>query len=195
MDRRFFDPLYKAAVAGIRLTFERVVRKRAPERVCGFCVYSDDDAQSLCTISATREALQDPRTFFYTGGWPYDSDESACLDDAGEQQDRAHAEFKRRYDALFETDSARYWPLWEQYRMGVFETLVSAMQAVAAAGGFGDRAARDRLFVYFDITDSGVPPATFREWARRLNTPTMYGEFLKGQDAEIIRDWERWRRS
>jgi Domain of unknown function (DUF4303) len=195
MDRQFFAPFHEAAVAGVGATFDRVVSNRAPERVCGFCIYSDDDAQSICTISCTRESLQDRRNFFYTGGWPYDSEGIAGLHTASVELGRCYSEFKRRYEALYTTDSDRYWLLWQQYRMGVFDTLVSAMQVVAEADGFGTPAARDQLFVYFDITDSEVDATRFQEWARRLNTPRMYGEFLKGQESEIIRDWDSWRRS
>src|SRR4051812_2966916 len=126
MDSQFFAALSKTATAGIATTFERVIRKRPSEHICGFCIYSDDDAQSLCTISCTREGLQDPRNFFYTSGWPYDYDEIQCLSEAQNEQSKSYEEYKRRYEGLYESNRNEYWPLWEQYRLGVFETLVTA---------------------------------------------------------------------
>ena len=195
MDKEFFAALYGAAIAGIKETFERVVRKHVDERVCGFCIYSDSDAQSLCTTSATREALGHPKNFFCTSGWPYDWDAIKCLDAAQEEQSKCYAAFTNRYRALEETDSPEYWPLWCQYREGVFETLVSAMQEVVRSGGFGEETARDQIFLCVETTDPGWEENLFPEWARRLNTPKMFGEYQLDQQSTIIRDWEAWRRT
>jgi hypothetical protein len=64
--------------------------------------------------------------------------------------------------------------------MGVLKTIVSAMQAAAESGGFGDLGTRDRLFIYFDITDSELATTTFEVWARRFNTSKMAIEFQQG---------------
>jgi hypothetical protein len=194
MDKEFFAALYTAAVAGIKDTFERVVRKHVNERVCGFCIYSDSDAQSLCTISATREALGGPRNFFCTSGWPYDYDEIKCLDAAQEEQSKCYTEFMRRYGKLWDSDSDEYWPLWCNYRDGVFETHVAALAESVRSGTFGDAAARDQIFLCYDVTDPGSEEAMFPEWICRLNTPKMFSEYQKGAASEIARNWEMWLR-
>jgi uncharacterized protein DUF4303 len=195
MDKEFFAALYGAAIAGIKETFERVVRKHVDERVCGFCIYSDSDAQSLCTTSATREALGHPKNFFCTSGWPYDWDEIKGLDAAQEEQSKSCTEFHNRYGTLWDnTDRDKYWERWHQYKDGVFETLVSAMQEVVRIGGFGEETARDQIFLCFETTDPGWEENLFPEWARRLNTPKMFSEYQLDQQSTIIRNWEAWLR-
>lgn len=179
IDRKYFTAFHNATAEAARLAFEYIAKKHKPERVCGFCMYSDDDAQSLVTSAVTSEALDVPQNLFYVNSWPYSADESGCLKKAYAAQAAIWKEVKQQYDHLHDEDPDSYWSGWTQHRLKVIETIVSAMQTAAENGAFGNQKARDSVFICFDITDSELAQESFEAWAKRLNTPKMFAEFLR----------------
>lgn len=158
---------------GIAKTFRKAIKDHAPEFVYGFCIYTDDDAGSLCCIVSTREALTDQQSYYWTNGWPYDHAGHQTLRAAQRLLSKAWDQYMNGPAKLYDWDDDRYWKLATRFKESVFKTMLDAMRAAKRDGVFGTLAERRRRFIIFDISDSQRAEDNRVAWSRKLNVASV----------------------
>ena len=82
------------------------------------------------------------------------------------------------YEQCSDFDNDDHWH--EQFRSRAYLLLVSCLEQLVAEGYFSSDAPEPFVAVW--VVDSDVPNTRARSWAKRLNSPTMYHQFVSWLD-------------
>lgn len=166
---------FKAQVKqGAAHAFDAISADHPGEQIYAFAVYSDDCAMTICPAANSEEAYSeksrgaDPSYLVYyrwnTGDWAYEFEHVEMLDGAYAMlQDLRQAMGEEAY--------------YKGVRNDVFRTMVAALEELNMENVFGTGAARERITVFFTISDGG------EEWEAysvpRCNPPAVAERFLR----------------
>ncbi|MEU6015211.1 DUF4303 domain-containing protein [Streptomyces sp. NPDC047515] len=148
-----------------RAAFKSIVGTQAEEDYCGFALYSDADAVTVCCSVNTRAHLaraqaEDPDNSEYYLWSPAEW----ALEGIG------HEHFAALCRRLF-ADGEEY----VQRREAVYEACVTALESLVDDGVFGTGTEHVVVFAVSDFED----PVREAEWIRRLNPPGQAGQFAR----------------
>jgi hypothetical protein len=155
-----------------RAAFVGLCEVRAAEEYCGYALYSDASAMTVCCAANTHSHLarvvaEDPDEADYyewtPGEW--------ALEGVAARQfalicQRLRAAGPHADDAEF-----------ARFRDTVYETCVAVLESLAADGTFGQGTGHVVVFAVSDPDDED-PPREVR-WARRLNPPDQADRFAR----------------
>ena len=165
-----------------RAAFAGLIDAHPEADFCGYALYSDASAMTVCCAVNTRSHL-------------------ARLE--AEAEDPAEAEYYRWTPAEWSmegTTAEQFAPISRRlrtedrpdgefvgFRDGVYEACVAALESLVAEGAFGAGAGVDAdadHVVVFAVSDpDDLDPALEREWMRRLNPPGQADRFARWRDA------------
>jgi hypothetical protein len=172
-DPEWLDRFKAEVKQGAARAFEAISADHPGEQIYAFAVYSDDGAMTVCPAANSEEAYAEksrgagPSDLMYyrwnTGDWAYEFEHVEVFDGACEMlNDLRQAMGEEAYYTL---------------REDVFRTMVAALEELNVEGAFGMGAARERITVFFTISDGG------EEWeaysAPRCNPPAVTERFLR----------------
>ncbi len=156
-----------------RETFVGLINARPSADYCGYALYSDASAMTVCCAVNARSHLaqlqsEDPAEAKYYQWSPAEwsmenvtAERFAPISRRLRTEDRPDAEFRR-------------------FRDGVYEACVAALESLVAAGIFGTGADHVVVFAVSDPDD--LDPALEAEWVRRLNPPDQADQFARWRD-------------
>lgn len=158
--------------------FNAICADHSGEEIYAFALYSDDGAMTVCPAANSEEALArtvrasesaDPSELSYlrwgTGEWAYEFEGVDFFDDA-------RAILNRLLESVDESE-------FESFRDEVFEATVAALEACEAAGVFGVGAGRNKITVFFTVSDSEGAEHWEEYSVRRVNPPEVAERFLR----------------
>jgi hypothetical protein len=159
---------------GAARAFQAISADHPDEQIYAFAVYSDDAAMTVCPAANSEEAYAEkisgakPANLAYyrwnTGDWAYEFEHVEALDGA-------YTMLNDLRQAMGEDE------FYERAREDVFRTMVAALEELNAENVFGTGAARERITVFFTLSDDG------EEWeaysAPRCNPPAVAERFLR----------------
>lgn len=160
-----------------RAVFTGLIDTHPDADYCGYALYSDASAMTVCCAANTRSHLaqlqaEDPADAEYYQWSPAEwsmegvaAEWFAPISRRLRTEDRPEEEFTR-------------------YRDGVYEACVAALETLVAAGTFGMGADHVVVFAVSDPDD--LDPALEAEWMRRLNPPDLADRFARLRDTAPV---------
>jgi hypothetical protein len=173
-DPEWLDRFKAQVKQGAARAFKAISADHPGEQIYAFAVYSDDGAMTVCPAANSEEAYSeksrcaDPSDLVYyrwnTGDWAYEFEHVEAFDGACAMlNDLRQAMGEEAY--------------YEGVRNDVFRTMVAALEELNGENVFGTGAARERITVFFTISDGG------EEWEAysvpRCNPPAVAERFLR----------------
>ncbi len=163
-----------------RAAFAGLLDARPAADYCGYALYSDAGAMTVCCAANTvshlaRLRAQDPTEAEYYEWTPA---EWALEGVAAEQ----FASICRRLAATGPDDDGA---TFTQFRDSVYEACVAALESLVAAGTFGP--GTDHVVVFAVSDPDEENPAREAEWLRRLNPPDQADRFTRWREAASAR--------
>ncbi|MFG2629794.1 DUF4303 domain-containing protein [Streptomyces sp. NPDC048473] len=162
-----------------RAAFVGLLSARPAADYCGYALYSDAGAMTVCCAANTRSHLtrlraEDPAEAEYYEWTPA---EWAMEGVAAEQ----FASICRRLRAAGpHADGAEF----TRFRDTVYDACVAALESLVAAGIFGP--STDHVVVFTVSDPDDADPAHESEWIRRLNPPDHADRFARWREAAPV---------
>jgi len=160
-----------------RAAFLELINAHPDADYCGYALYSDASAMTVCCAVNTRSHLtrlqaEDPAEAEYYQWSPAEwSMEGVAAEQFAPISRRLRAE--DRPDEEFTT-----------FRDGVYEACVAALESLIAAGTFGSTA--DHVVVFSVSDPDDLDPALETQWMRRLNPPDQADRFARWRDSPPV---------
>lgn len=174
MNEKIFDELFTEVKSGTKLAFENIQANHKGEGIASFALYSDNDALTICTTACTQAHFDNLEDWMYFEEWDCDWEEIDCLDKATDVLSRIHEVFDQTLDS---NPEEKHEDLWRANTNLIFVTIVKALKSLLDEGLFGSEGERERFFLNFDISDSGVSDEDHKNWVRQLNTENVFNEY------------------
>lgn len=164
-----FEALRREIRDGARQAFTAVRSAHPGERVNSYALVTDESAMTIGHVAASAETLQqteDPDEYrFMPDEW--------TLEEGGEFLDVAYRLILPRHQDLpFQLE-------FREFRDGVFEAGVRALEELVEEGFFGSETERDDVLVLFHVTDAD----DLDDVVARLNTPAMTARYREWWDS------------
>lgn len=174
-----FQVLKSQLTQATQAAFTEVLAQHRAEGICGFALYSDEGALTVCPATNTLAhlATQAPEDVLYAkfepAEWRYENVGAAAQFDAIGRQLRAQALDEALTDATF-----------EQFRQQFYATCVAVLDELRQQGFFNQAAGRE-VFLLFHVSDSDTPAEELTQLVSRLNPNAYSDEYLAW-----LRTWE-----
>jgi len=154
------DEIYE----GARKAFTAIREEHKEDNVNLYALYSDSDAMTIVNIAGSTATLEDETYRWCPEEWSYD--------EGNEFLDIAYRLILTQHQDLpSEIDIA-------EFREGVFEAAVSALERLDTEGFFGSGEQRDECVILFQVSDDDLDKKQL-EIVKRLNTAKVYDEYYK----------------
>ena len=156
-------PLVSLLVDGLRRSFGRL-RDAAEAPVRGYCLYSDDSAQTAVVVLFASDAPPDPLddAFWNPHEWEY---ELEC-----EEMVPVERWLREHYRSMAPEEAD-----YESFRDPLYDAMVAALQGLREEGFFG--VGEDQAYVAFSVsewTETDVQP-----WVEALNSPAVAAAYAR----------------
>lgn len=167
-----FKKLEGLVVSGARNAFLEVIKNHEGESFCGFALYSDESAMTICpsvnTLSHLEEQTKEmPDESLYlkfaTAEWAYEFEGASHLDEA--------VALISGENSYYDDESE-----FDDFRMGVYDCCIAALKKLDAEGLFGTPEQREAIPLVFSVSDFEDPDIEL-EWIKQLNPPSIVAEF------------------
>jgi hypothetical protein len=173
-DPEWLDRFKAQVKQGAAQAFKAFSADHPGEQIYAFAVYSDGGAMTICPAANSEEAYSeksrgaDPSDLVYyrwnTGDWAYEFEHVEAFDGASAMLDDLRQAMGE--EAYF-----------NDAHEDVFKTMVAALEELNMENVFSTGAARERITVFFTISDGG------EEWEAysvpRCNPPAVAERFLR----------------
>lgn len=165
----------EAVKQGAARAFQATCADHEDEQIYAFALYTDGDAMTVCPAANSEEAYarkskgEDPSELailrWATAEWAYEFEHVEFFADAQVIQ----------HDLLRPFD----WDAPDAFREELCRAMVAALEELNAANVFGTGPARDRVTVFFTISDSADAEHWEEYSVRRCNPPQVAERFLR----------------
>lgn len=171
--RRFdFEALTREIHAGARKAFTAVRNAHLDQTIDSFALFSDDSAMTIAHAANSTEVLANVAADVNRGDTIWNCAEWS-FDEGGEYLDIAYRMILlRQGDIPWEID-------FGQFRTGVFESCISALEQLDREGYFGQGDAREDVILLFQVSDSEEVEGAME----RLNTPAAFARYQAWYDS------------
>lgn len=166
-----FTELQNIIVNEARSAFLEVMQNHEGEEFCGFALYSDESAMTICPSVNSRNHLHNqlaemPDEALYlkfaTAEWAYEYEGASQL-----RQSNSIISAADRFDS--ESD-------FYNFRSCVYDCCVKALRQLAIEGLFGTPEEGEQIALLFSVSDFEDPEMEL-EWVAQLNCSSITAEF------------------